>query len=387
MTDAAMAVTERAVEQFTEAYLNSLGADIVKDGRRWTVSLPDDAETDLELSGATLEIASDADEVGDEAVAVAPESPFVERLIEEAAARTPVGSFALTGDDCGLQHPPWISNGPAEVTDEYFTPYYDRRAICSLFHIGIETVSEYQTEDLHAVAVDLNDDERRPRLAETYLELTEAGELQSLSEGTTVDDQLLADILETARDHAEDAIAPVVCDTRERATRAADVELDEYRQFARQRHSELDREIDSLTDSIAKATETIDSASGQNERVEALRKRKELSTQLDDVRSELDDLSAQMEKDFPEKRREIRDRHSLTVRIRPVTATSISYERGDLELELRMGDATRSVSYPYAVGSGVMEEPECEQCSQKLTSDNPLTLMNGRLLGSTCCGD
>ncbi|SDN14980.1 hypothetical protein SAMN04487949_3497 [Halogranum gelatinilyticum] len=387
MTDAALAVTERAVEKFTEAYLNSLGADIVKDGRRWTVSLPDDAETDLELNGATLEIASDVDEVGDESVALAPESPFVERLIEEAANRTPVGSLALTGQECELQHPPWLKDGPAEVTDEKFTPYYDRRALCALFHVGIETVSEYQTEDLRAVAVDLNDNERRPRLAETYLELTEAGGLQSLSEGMTVDEQTLADILDTARDHAEDAIAPVVRDTRKRATRAAGVELDEYRQFARQRRSELDSGIDSLTDRIAEATETIDAASGQNERVEALRKRKELRAELDDVRSELDDLTTQIERGFPKKRREIRDRHSLTVRIRPVTATSISYERGDLELELRVGDATRSVSYPYAVGTGVMEVPECERCGQELTSENALRITDGQLLGSACCGD
>lgn len=387
MTDAALAVTERAVEQFTEAYLNSLGADIVKDGRRWTVSLPDEAETDLELNGATLEIASDEDELDDEVVTVAPESSFFERLIEEAADRTPVGSLALTGQNCGLRHLPWIDNGPAEITDQKFTPYYDRRAVCVLFHVGIETVSEYQTEGLHAVAVDLNDDERRPRLAETYLELTEDSELLSLPEGMVVDDQTLADVLDTIRGYAEDAIAPVVRDTRERATRAADVELDEYRQFARQRRSELDNEIDSLTDRIVEATETIDAASGQNERVEALRKRKKLRAELDDVRSELDDLTAQIEKDFPEKRRGIRDRHSLTVRIRPVTGTSISYERGDLELELRIGDTTRSVSYPYAVGSGVMEEPECERCGQKLTSENFLTLVEGHLLGSACCGN
>jgi len=49
MTDAALPVTERAVERFTEAYLRSLGAEIEKRGRQWTVTLPADADTALEL--------------------------------------------------------------------------------------------------------------------------------------------------------------------------------------------------------------------------------------------------------------------------------------------------------------------------------------------------
>lgn len=387
MTDAAMAVTERAVERLTEVYLTSLGAEITKEGRQWRVTLPDDAETDLELDGVVLEIANNPEEVGEGALAVAPESAFVERLIDEAANRTPVGSVALTWQDCETRLPPWITEGPVEVTDQKFTPYYDRRALCTLFHVGIETVSEYQTEDLHAVAVDLGDDERRPRLAETYLDLTEGSDRQTPSEGRNVDERELIDSLDTARNHAEDAIAPVVRDTRERATRAADVELDEYSQFARQRRSELEEEIDSLTDRISEVTDTIDTAAEQTERVEALRKRKELRADLDDVRSELDDLTTQIERGFPEKRAEIRERHSLTVRIRPVTATSVMYERGDLELSLRLEDASTTVSYPYAVGSGVMEDQACDRCGQELTAENPVTIDGRRLIGVVCCSN
>jgi hypothetical protein len=84
MTDAALPVTERAVERITEAYLASLGAEIEKDGRRWTVRIPDDADTELQLNDAILEIASDPTAVDDGALAVAPGSEFVDRLLEEA---------------------------------------------------------------------------------------------------------------------------------------------------------------------------------------------------------------------------------------------------------------------------------------------------------------
>ncbi|MFW5949846.1 MAG: hypothetical protein ACOCR6_00635 [archaeon] len=386
MTDAALPVTERAVERFAEAYLTSLGAEITKEGRRWSVDLPEDAATDLELDGAVLEIAPDPTDVSEEALAIAPESPFVERMLDEAADRTPVGSLSLTSDQVEIQLPSWITNGPVDVVERTFTPYYDRRAVCALFHVGIETVSEYQREVLHAVAIDLNEHEERPRLAETYLELV-GDEQRELEEGSAIDEQALADALDAAQTALESELASTVRETRERATRAVDVELDEYRQYMQQRRDEVADEIDNLSTRIEEVTETIDTASQQEERVEALRKRKDLQAELDDLRAELDDLTTQIEAGFPEKRREIRERHALTVRLQPVAATAVSYERGDLDLTLRADETTVSRSYGYAVGAGVMQEVSCGRCGQRLTAQNPLALDGTQTVGEACCND
>ena len=386
MTDAALPVTGRAVERFAEAYLTSLGVEITKDGRRWTIDLPGDADTDLELDGTVLEITDNPDEVSEEALAIAPEGPFVERMLDEAADRAPLGSLSLTGDHVDIRLPPWLTDGPVDVADQGFTAYYDRQAICALFHVGIETVSEYQREELHAVAIDLNDHEEHPRLAETYLDLVDEEQWEP-DEGKSIDEETLTDALGSAQTALESELAPTVRDIRERATRAADVELDEYRQYVRQRRDELADEVDGLTTRIEDVTGTIDTASKQEGRVEALRKRKELQAELDNLRSELDDLTTQIETNFPEKRREIRERHSITVRLRPVTATAVSYERGDLDLTLRAGETTVSRSYGYAVGAGVMEKATCEQCGQQLTAENPLDLDGGKTVGTACCDD
>jgi len=384
MTDAALPVTERAVERFTEAYLTSLGAEITKDGHRWEIHLPDDADTDLKLDGAVLEITDNPDEVDEGTRAIAPESPFVERLLDEAADRTPLGSLSFTHDQGEIELPPWLTDGPVDVVERTFTPYYDRRAVCALFHVGLETVSEYQREELHAVAIDLNEHEERPRLADTYLELVD-NEQRELDEGRGIEEKTLRDALDAAETALESELAPTVRETRERATRSAEVELDEYRQYVRQRRDELSDEVNNLTTRIEEVTETIDTASEQEERVEALRKRKELQAELDDLRSELDDLTNQIEAGFPEKRREIRERHALTVRLQPVTATAVSYERGDLDLTLRAGETTLSRSYGYAIGAGVMEEETCERCGQQLTAENPLDLDGKKTLGTVCC--
>ncbi len=386
MTDAALAVTERAVEQFTETYLKSLGAEITKEGRRWAVTLPEGAPTDLELDGAVLEIIDDPNDADEEAFAIAPESPFVERMLDEAADQTPTGSLALTGERVDIQLPPWLTDGPVDVVDQTFTPYYDRRAVCALFHVGIETVSEYQREELHAVAIDLNDHEERPRLADTYLELTDDRHPE-LDEGWAIDEQELTDALDVACATLENELSSTVRETRERATRAAEVELDEYRQFVRQRRDELSGEIDSLTTRIEDVTETIDTASQQEERVEALRRRKELRAEREDIRSELDNLTTKIEAGFPDKRQEIRERHALTVRLRPVAATAVSYERGDLALTLKADGTTVSRSYGYALGAGVVNEVTCDRCDQPLTATNPLTLDGKQTVGTACCNN
>lgn len=384
MTDAALPVTERAVEQFVEAYITSLGGAITKDGRRWSVDLPEDAATDLDLDEAVLEIAADPNDVSEDVIAIAPESPFVERILDEAADRTPVGSLSLTGDQVEIELPPWLTDGPVDVVERSFTPYYDRRAVCALFHVGIETVSEYQREELHAVAVDLNEHGERPQLAETYLELV-GDEQRELDNGRAIDEQALTDALSAAQTALRSELAPTVRDTQQRATRAAEVELDEYQQYVQQRRNEVADEIDSLSTRIKEATEAIDSASQQEERVKALQKRKELQSELDELQGELEELTTQIERNSPEKRQEIRERHAITVRLRLVAATAVSYERGDLDLTLRAGETTVSRSYAYAVGAGVMEEVTCARCGQQLTAQNPLNLDKKKEVGTVCC--
>jgi hypothetical protein len=134
-------------------------------------------------------------------------------------------------------------------------------------------------------------------------------------------------------------------------------------------------------------TETIEAASEQEERVDALRKRKELRAELDNIRSELNELTTKIEDGFPNKRREIRERHSITVRLRPVTATAVSYERGDLDLTLESDETTTSKSYGYALGTGVVEEVVCDRCGQQLTVENPLDLDGKQTIGVSCCDD
>jgi DNA repair exonuclease SbcCD ATPase subunit len=210
---------------------------------------------------------------------------------------------------------------------------------------------------------------------------------QEDDEGMAIDKQEMGDALETAQDVLKSQLASTVRETRERATRATEVELDEYRQYVRQRRDELADKIDRLTMRIEEVTETIDSASEQERRVEALRERKKLRTELNELRSELDNLTSQIESDFPEKRREIRERHALTVRLRPVTATAVSYERGDLDLTLRAGETTISRTYGYAVGTGVIEDATCDRCEQQLSAENPLKLEGTRAIGTSCCDD
>ena len=388
MTDAALPVTERVVERFVESYLVSLGAEIHKYDHSWSVTLPNDAETDLELDGESLVVGTDPDEVSDEALVIAPESEFIDRVLEEAASRTPVGSLALTGENIDLRKriPRWITAGSAEVIEVSFTPYYDRRALCLLFHIGIETVSRFQTEELRAVAVDLNSYESQPPLAETYLELSESDVTQTrLEDGLSLNENVIMDALDVAREYAEQYISPTVREIREQATRAAAVEIEEYQEFVSQRRRELDEEIARREERIAEVSQTIDDATDQGKRIEALRTRKQLRDERNELQAERAEIIDEIESGFPERRREIQNRHALTVRIQPVTLTIISYERGDIGYCLDIDDRRITASYAYAVGLGVMEDVTCNQCEQPLSDENPLATNGNEIIGDTCC--
>lgn len=384
MTDATTPVTEHAVERFAEAYLSQLGADIHRDGRRWTVELPETAPTDILVDGATLVGTTDPEEVDDDEIALAPESEFVERLIEEAAVKWPVGTLEFTGDVIDIRHPPWLAESEVEIIEQSFVPYYDRQAICVLYHVGIETVSEYQSETLRAIAIDIDGHDRRPRLAQTYIEVAEAFDSTPPS-GRPLDSGSVRGVLTHAREAVEEDIAPMIQETRERATRAAQVELEEYQEYVRQRRSELDSEIDRLTERIEEATKIVENATEHHDRVEALRERKRLRSEREELKTERNGLREEIEAGFPDRREEVRNRHALTVRIRPVALASISYERGDLELVITDGEKSVDTSFAYAAGIGVIDRPQCDRCGRSLTESNPLQVEGTRHVGANCC--
>ena len=387
MTDAAVAVTERAVDEFATDYLSSIGATIHKDGRRWTVSLPDEATTELSLDNTVVHIVADAEEADDDAVPLAPGSDLFERLVDDAAKRTPQGAITLTGDDIEVDTPDWAASDSVEVTDTQFVPYYDRKALCVLFHIGIETVSEYQRELLRAVAVDLADHEPRPRLAETFLDLSERDGLPLSETSPTPKTGDLTETVDVCREMVETAISPDVQDIRNKATRAAAAEIEEQRRYLQQRRDELEGGVQRLEDRVSELSATIDSASGRAERLEGLRKRKEVRNELTELQNELEEVRDDLDRDLPEKQAAIRDRHALTVRIRPVTATLVEYERGDVNISVRNSHHSTTLTCDYAVGIGVLNQLNCEQCGTALNARNPIALSDTMYIGGRCCDE
>jgi len=119
-----------------------------------------------------------------------------------------------------------------------------------LFRVGIETVSEYQQELLRAVAVDTRSEESLPKLAETFLDTT-AVETETASGGavqlTKTD---VRPLLETARDLLLESVQGRLDDIHREASRAADAEVEEYRQMQQQRIQELQEAHSNLSSKI-----------------------------------------------------------------------------------------------------------------------------------------
>lgn len=385
MTDAAKTISHEAAVTLTERYLRSIDADILKDGETWEVIIPESADTPLD-DGVTEVRVSSEDSEDYEGVQVTPESAFFEQIVTAASDIAPVGMASLTSDQTDLVFPEWIEEGPLEIRSSEFTAYYDRVALCCLVRVSVETVSEFETDFLRAVAVDLRSLERLPQMARTHLErYNETALWENNAPNSLPSESTIEDAIDSAQEQAVEEVSGEIQETANEASRAAAVEFDEYREYQEQRLKEVTEDIDRLQSRLDDIKASMDSVSTQQERVELLEERKELRTELENLNNKRESLQQKHDQGFVKKRDEIYDRHAVEVNVHPVAVSLIVYERGDLDLELVTDPHTHSLTVQYATGQGVTEEVTCDACESELSNDNPGVVSTVGLIGETCC--
>lgn len=374
MIDAAIPITQSAVETFTRQYLTDSGCTIETAGEMWEITAPPDAKTEVVEGRVTLYCGIPDDPAGTAGSGgepLHPKSAFFQELLAEASERAPVGTLTLETDETAVIIPDWLTESDVAVTDTEFYPYYDRIALVVLFRVRIETVSEYQRELLQAVAVDSRSGETLSNLAETVLESVDSDNYDiTHSDGPdALDSDYTVELVETARSVLMDQTQPTIDDIQQQASRAVQREVEDYRRMQQQRQQELTAETRHLQNRIEDISTQIDDAS-QDNRIELLKERRGLRNELDDVEAELSDLQCRRRQGFPARQQEIRDRHSLTVAVTPVTLTYVEYERGDVEFHL--DDAVGRLTLGYGVGEGTTERVHCGACGRELNGDQPL---------------
>jgi hypothetical protein len=383
MTDASIPVTQSAVEQFTERYLRSLGCSIERSDEHWVVSVPEDTGTGISHGEHTLvRGAGSPDDDDDSTKRLHPESAFFQRLLREAGERSPTGKLSIESDS-DIETPGWIHDGGVEVQNVQFTPYYDRTAVVVLFRVGIETVSEYQQEFLRVVAVDARSEEHLPRLAESFLELTSVESNEASRGNAQLTQTKAGPLLDAARELVLDGLQDRLDEIHREASRAADSEVEEYRQMQQQRIEELQEEHSNLSSKINDLSEQINTGD-EDSRVQALRERKELKSEYEELDETLNELRERRDSGFPERQREIRERHALDVQVTPLTLTEIEYERGEVDFNLSDGSTSRTITLGYGSGIGVTETVRCATCDRALSEHNPLQMISNGLECQSC---
>ena len=383
MTDAALSITQSAVEQFAEQYLTVVGCTVEKHGERWTVTTSEESETEVLDGEISLLCGEPSSEIDENEYELHPESTFFQELIAEASERSPTGKIALSSESTQVEMPPWILESDVDVNSATFSLYYDRTAVVLLYRISIETVSEYQTELLRAVAVDTRSMDPLPKLEDTFLQtVSSPASIESSPVGFERSEAL--NLIEQTREVVVDRVQPTIDEIHQEASRAADAEVEEYRQLQQQRIEELEEKTTRLSAQVNALGKSIQESNTQNEHMQALEKRKELKSEHENVESELETLRHRRDQGFPEKQREIRGRHALEVVVTPLTVTQVEYERGELELELQEQGVSQSLTVGYGDGVGVTEEVRCKSCNQLLTESNPIRTIHDGIRCSRC---
>jgi len=165
-------------------------------------------------------------------------------------------------------------------------------------------------------------------------------------------------LLETARDLLLESVQGRLDDIHREASRAADAEVEEYRQMQQQRIQELQEAHSNLSSKINDLSENINTGD-EDSRVEALRERKELKSEYEELDETLNELRERRDSGFPDRQREIRERHSLDVQVTPVTLTEVEYERGEIDFKLIDGSRHQTVTLGYGSGIGVADTVRC----------------------------
>ncbi len=384
MTDAAVPVTQSAVENFTERYLRSLDCRVDKEGNEWRVRIPEDTETDLPKGDHVLlcDSSGDTDETAEP---LHPESSFFQAVLDDASDRAPIGKVTIDATDADIIIPDWLQESSVSVADIEFTPYYDRTALVVLFRVSIETVSKYQQELLRGIGIDVRSGEILPNIDRTLMDLTRLDHTTALSSGPVeLSQEQIESLIDTSRERLVSAVRPEIDEIHQEASRAADAELEEYRQLQQQREEELESELARLRTRIEELNDTIDGAD-QSKRVESLKERREYKTKLEETEADLTELRRRRKNGYPDRQREIRERHGVEVVITPVTATEVKYERGDVVFQLDCSGARTTLTLGYGSGVGVTEDPSCESCGRSLSAKAPLaSIING--IQCTDCG-
>jgi predicted nucleic acid-binding Zn-ribbon protein len=381
MIDAALSITQSRVEQFAESYLTTLGCEIDKRGDLWELTIPDTVELPVDKPEITCGDSSmdEPDKIPD----LHPESEYFQQLLEHASDNAPVGKTTISATDSDLIYPEWITESSVSVEDASFTVYYDRIAIVVLFRISIETVSEYQTAFLRATAVDTHSEETLPELAKTYLARSVPGEKAVDIGAPQLDRTTVEPSLAVARETVLERIQPEIDDIHQKASQAADAEIEEYRQMQQQRIDELVSDRATLSERIDELSDDIETGTDQSEHVELLKERKELKTEYEEVENELQDLKQRRERGYPEYQQEVRARHALDVAVTPVTLTEVEYERGEIAFRLTVNSREDSISLGYGSGVGTIEEVTCGACGRALSGGRPLAQLDA----GPCCAD
>jgi hypothetical protein len=383
MMKAEMEPSQKLIEQFVFRYLQSIGGEVNKTNRGWGVKLPADELSRFDRRELELALGPTG---GDDQIVdgvIRPGSAFVGGILEDAVGTAPLGRLDIEFDDTPttLLDKRTTNGVTAEVRS--FTPYYDRRAVVVLYHISVETVSQYETRELRATAVDAESLVHLPRLARRFLTVTSSVNGLCEHKKTELKQSEVHSIWSSIEERLVHEVRPVVQRYREQAAEAARVEFSEYREVHEARISQCERELEQLGRRLEELGLNNSESSGETH-ADRLRTRNDLKSRRQEVETELQRLQSVRQEGFADQRQKVADRHRVSVRINPDSLTEIHYEAGDMELHLHQGSESRYLTVGYGHGVGPIQELRCDHCDIDFTEHNPIGGLEDGILCSAC---
>lgn len=376
MTDDSLAVTSERLAHVAGLYFDHLGATVETTGDRWHVEFPEDSVPEFlsdEVDGRTVEITvstdpEDGDQESSSTFRLAPQTDFTRQLIDAAGAVAPVGTASLTAEEVDLSTaiPDWLAATPATVADVTFRPYFDATLVTVWVRVEIETPSQYQREHLYRITVD---PETGETVEDSFGAIDATLGVSAGVDAATVSESVAA-AGEVAGEAAVEAAREEIESVRTAAAETAGAAFDDYRQRLEARIERLQTELDAVDDELSTIGDDLAASPPRAERLQLLERREELQRDREDLSEELSTVRAEKSGGFRDKRAELAERHTVSVSTRPVAATVLSLERGDLEVLLEEQETSDTLRLSFGLGDGIRGAPACPACDRQFSTDN-----------------
>jgi hypothetical protein len=320
----------------------------------------------------TLVFDSQYEEPGEDDLVVEPGTPFFNSLLELAQQETAVSSVRLGPETLQIHDPPLVESLGKDARTGEFQQKRTAVAIAYHFHIQFEGTQSYHQEEFETVTLDTQTGANLPELTDRLLaHLGNLSHEAVPAEFDEIDTETTKQLYMSAVDIIKERLGPELEELHTEATEAAAEREDEIRNLYEQRRQELDEQVQDKKQKVRELRRKAKNARNNKTRQKYIERQQEVRDELEDTRENIDTRKEELRQEEREQIANTTARHAVEADVTNIGTTIITYDVGELPVQIRDDDRIGETAIPYTPATDEFGTCECADCGRVLGTDRP----------------